>query len=153
MISSNAITNLKGSYAVAAGEVGELIESRITSAADYPATGVRGDATSIDLTPGQWDITSFIYASKNGSTIAANASFELAISTTSGNSTSGLILGVNWNASKMPSTSITELSFGIGPYSVTIDSTTTYYMKVRAVYTANPNVPTYLGTIRARRVK
>src|SRR5271165_2517621 len=74
-----------------AGHVGEYIFSVFPSGGPF-GNGVWGDESSINLTAGDWDITLVEQLNSNGSD--ANM-FEIGISTTSGNSTSGLSLGDN----------------------------------------------------------
>ena len=129
-----------------AGNVGEFVES--SASGNFPATGITGDATSISLTAGDWDI-SLAFSNPNAGT--ASTSYALmGISTHSGNSQTGL--GV------LPSTMYwvpqigVETSVTIARFRASISGTTTYYAKMfNNAYTGT--APTYRCTLNARRMR
>lgn len=122
-------------------------EQRVAQLAstNFPATGTFGDLGSISLTPGTWDVSFVMYVIRNGAT-ATN--YECGISTTTGNSTTGLNYGDNrvGEANGTPN----FLSLCIAQYRVVVSSTTTYYAKVSADFSAG--TPQYRGRMSAVRV-
>lgn len=94
----------------ASGNIGEYIESLITSATSFPSSGQWGDGTSITLTAGDWDVTFTVLVEANGATVT---SWGFGISTTTGNSSSGLVEGTTRGTSFVPTASID--SYGTMP--------------------------------------
>lgn len=137
--------------AAAAGNVGEEVIASTTGAA-FPGSNVWGDLTSgITLTAGDWEIEAWFSANGNASTWSE---IDIGVSTTSGNSSAGLTLGINRMITQFASTSttITRMPIILPPQRVSLSSTTTYFMKYLAVYSAGaPAVDG--GVIRARRVR
>ena len=130
--------------AIAASYVGQEVRSAITSFTNFPTSGQYGDATSISLTPGVWDIFATLHQT-GGSSIT---SLLMGISSTSGNSSSGLIFGDNLLA--LPVIASGDTAMSIPQYRVLVTGTTTYYLKVRAAY--GGTTPTYQGRISAARI-
>jgi hypothetical protein len=132
------------------GAIGEYIES-VGSGTNFPTSNDLGDATSISLTAGDWDITAIMVADKNGSTWSRA---DLGISVTSGNSGTGLVTGSNrinelWAGS---STTPVFTTLVIPSYRLSLSSSTTVYMKVLSTYTVGtPAVNTF--RLSARRVR
>jgi hypothetical protein len=127
------------------GFVGEYLSSTPASTA-YGATGVYKDITSLSLTAGDWELTWKSYNQASGATITY---YVNAISTTSGNSTSGITNGVN-NFLATPLAGY-DTSGVVANYRVSISSTTTYYAKVMAVYSGT--APNSIGHFQARRIR
>lgn len=134
-----------------AGFVGEAARSRV-NATNFPATGVVGDLTSIDLTPGDWDISLEAWASSSGTTFT---SYSIGVSTATGNTTAGLIQGDNYSAwcseGATGIVSSKSISQSIPSFRVSISGTNTYYYKYVGTYTGT--APTLAGRISARRVR
>ena len=132
-----------------AGSVGQYVESVVASVA-YPATGDWGDATSISLTAGDWDVSISSIADSNSSTWSFAA---VGISVTAGNFDTGLVFGSNWVRGAYPSSSTTPLNYPltIPTYRQSLAGTTTIYMKIKATYSAGS--PLIHGRISARRVR
>jgi len=128
----------------AAGYVGEVISSYAQSVA-APTSGQIGDVTSITLTAGDWMMCGEIYATVSGGTLTE---LTAAISTTSGNSSSGWISGdnafYNWTISS------TAFTVPVVPRRVSISSSTTYYLKISPLYTGTCNGN---GRITAWRIR
>lgn len=131
----------------AAGVVGEYIESVVSSATSFPTTGNFGDLTNIALTAGDWDVTLFIYANSNGATVT---DFQWGISTTTGNSSSGLVIGSSRGSDVGPTTPA-DRSGSIPALRVSLTGTTTYYFKYLADYSVA--TPQARGRLSARRVR
>lgn len=145
-VGSTAIHGTETNDSAAAGDYGEEIQSAVSAVAS-PTSGNFGDLTSISLTAGDWDVSGVSYTA-----IGAGAweAIQLGISTTSGNSTTGLVIGDNrviasWVSS---ATTPTQYSLAIPQYRVSLASTTTVYLKFSSTYTANPS---WSGRISARR--
>lgn len=79
----------------ASGNVGEYISSSVVQGSALTITsGQFIDVTSISLTAGDWDVTGIVGMTNFGSvTTNSNSLFEGGISTTTGNSGTGLVLG------------------------------------------------------------
>jgi hypothetical protein len=132
----------------AAGYVGEQARA-LATAVSFPSTGTYGDAASISLTAGDWDVSIVGYQVANGATAT---SFGVGISATSGNSSSGLTNGDNALSILIPSTGAGgNTNFAIPGFRVSLSGTTTYYLK----FTSNFSVatPQLNGRISARRVR
>lgn len=129
-----------------AGYVGEEIRSSITTATNFPTSGNYGDLTSISLTAGDWDVTAQILAIQNGSTTTA---VEVGISSTSGNSGTGLVAADNQLDFTPPNATTNPTVATIANYRVPVSGTTTYYLKYRATYSAGN--PQARGRLSARR--
>ena len=133
----------------ATGIVGEYLESIISTAANAPTSTQYGDLTSLSLTAGDWDIIGFIQWNSNGATWTAG---RTGISSTTGNSATGLTAGSNLAESIYASTSTVTLNYSHTVYlRVSIASTTTYYLKYRADYSAG--TPQAQGSLKARRTR
>jgi hypothetical protein len=132
----------------AAGYLGEYVESKNASFTNFPATGTYGDATSISLTAGDWDVTLLVDANANSST---NTAFSVGISTTSGNSSAGLSSGENAADGTFNNLS-NSFSNGVSipNYRMSLSGTTTVYGKIKASFTAG--TPQYTYRLSARRV-
>lgn len=135
------------------GMDGEYIQSVVSTAANVGASGTYFDATSISLTAGDWDVTGVGELFENGATFTA-VFFDLGISTTSGNSGTGLILGSNSveNNFGVAITAFTDLGLVVPSYRVSLNATTTHYLKMQVgVYTVG--TPQYQCRLSARRIR
>lgn len=136
--------------AAAAGYIGEQITSAVTTGG-FPATTVWGDVISIPLTAGDWDVYAQMVCDNSGGTWSR---VDLGISTTSGNSSTGLVLGQNFVSEGWANSSTTPTikALGIAGFRVSLSGTTTYYLKFRCTYSAG--TPANDGAlIYARRVR
>jgi hypothetical protein len=128
------------------GRLGEYVES-IVSATNFTASGVWGDLTSISLTSGDWDVSVC-----GGEEAGPNGpeSFELAISTTSGNNANGISVS---NSARTfygadPDAGGSAV-ISIAPYRITLQTSTVVYLKYWATYSGG--APIASGRISARR--
>lgn len=129
----------------AAGNVGEYITSRVAFT-NFPTSTQYGDLTSISLTAGDWIVSVLFTVLANGATISLST---CGISTTSGNSNTGLSDGLNFAQSDFATQN--QMSLGISQYRVSISSTTTHFLKYKGTYvTATPQAA---GRISATRVR
>lgn len=134
----------------ATGYVGEVVSSTVTSNANFPSTTQYGDLTSISLTAGDWVVSAFVQYNTNTSTSLTNV--IIGITTTSGNSSTGISNG---------DTSIDEIFVGLTSnirYSIalpmrrfSIASTTTHYLKYNGTYSNGQ--PVAVGRITAVRIR
>lgn len=130
------------------GFVGEYIESVVSTATNFPTSAQYGDLTSISLTAGDWDVSINGQCNLNGAVYTGDN--QLGISTTSGNSSTGLVSGNNV-ANPLPPTATAESGGSIPSYRISLSTTTTVYYKYYAEYTGGP--PKARGRISARRVR
>lgn len=153
VLTSTGVTTIKGSAtndSASAGNVGELLSSVVSNQSPV-TTDVYYDVTSISLTAGDWDVTVLCTANANSATWSA---VIIGISSTSGNSATGLTNGdssVNafWASS---STTPLQVPIAVANLRVSLASTTTYYFKARVTFTVN--TPTIAGArLSARRLR
>ena len=151
---SAGITQLKGTGtttndSAAAGYVGEYKEAFATDVS-YPTSTEWGDAASISLTAGDWDVSVAAVADSNSSTWTFASA---GISVTTGNFSTGLVFGSNWVRGVHASSSTTPLNvpLAIPSYRISLAATTTVYLKMAATYSAG--TPHFNARISARRVR
>jgi hypothetical protein len=132
------------------GVVGEAVRSQV-GFTNFPATNNWGDLTSISLTAGDWDVSILAILSTN--TATGGTDWRCGISSTTGNSGTGLTLGDNQaeHTAVLPSGGNAADSLSIPNFRVSLSGTTTYYLKYLALYTGG--VPQAAGRISARRVR
>jgi hypothetical protein len=132
--------------AIASGYVGETVQGQQLTTTNFFGNGIYGDVTSVALTPGKWSISAFMITKNNSATI--NSSL-MGISTTSGNSNTGLIDGDN-QCYLVPPTNSYDAAGSIPNYIVNISSNQTYYLKAVGFYAAG--TPTFRGRLIAIRI-
>lgn len=144
-------TSIKGTTTntnASTGYIGEYVES-VVGNTNFPSSGVIGDLTSISLTAGDWDVTIVGDATRNGATWTV---LDFAITSTSGNSTTGRVVGSNWfEISGTFGAIFDTFDTSIANYRVSINSTTTYYYKYMSIYSVA--TPTLRGRLSARRIR
>lgn len=128
-----------------AGYVGEVISSGVAGVS-FPSSGSYGDLTSISVTAGDWMITGMMTATRNGATVP---SVTIGISTTSGNSATGLTPSTRGD--NTGPTATYDTSIAIVPLRISLSGTTTYYLKFAASYTVA--TPFAGGRITAWRIR
>lgn len=131
----------------AAGYKGEYVESVITVAVNVGTSLQWADMTSISLTAGDWDVTGICDLNKNGAVI--NSSY-CGISSTSGNSGTGLSIGSNEVPLFLP-TANSDGGGSIPSYRVSLSGTTLIYLKNFSDYSGA--IPKFYGRISARRFR
>lgn len=142
----NVVGDVSGT-AVPAGMLGETISSRQTSYASVGATGTRADLLTLTLSPGVWDLSANLSVNLNGATMTAWDSFIGG--TAAGNNATGLLLGDNTMEGPVPIAAVNS-GAAVSAYRVVISVTTTFYMKMQAVYSAG--TPRWAGRFSAVRV-
>lgn len=115
----------------AAGYLGEYKQS-VVGIVNFPATTLWGDATSISLTAGDWDVTATYNTNRNGATATENS---IGISTTSGNNTTGLVVGSNYFTGPPSQAGTWDSHMFVPSFRISLTATTTVYLKFSAVYT------------------
>lgn len=146
----NSSTSIKGTVtndSAATGFVGEYISSITAQLVSAVANNTYFDPVSLTLTPGDWDVTGQFTWSLQANTVNLVLG---GISTTAGNSGTGLSGGVNV-AQLLPPTSAADSSGCIANYRISINSTTTVYFKAYASYTST--APRIGCRISARRMR
>lgn len=147
--STSGIIGTTTSDSAAAGSVGEVISSTVAfGSAVSLSTGAATTITSIDLTAGDWDVTShiaFFPAATTSVTV-----LESGINTTT-NAINNAVAqyASNARAASVPGANI--ITQDIPDYRVSLAGTTTYYIVARATFTVS--TMTAYGIIRARRVR
>lgn len=132
-----------------AGQIGEYISSTISSPTNFPTSGQFGDLTHINLTAGDWDVSAALWGA-----VGANwSNFAIGISSSTGNSSTGLTLGDNYIQNIFATTSSipSQQGLSIPSYRVSLAGSTTIYLKYFANWTVT--VPTAQGRISARRIR
>lgn len=125
----------------------EVVEATVTPAVSFPASGVYGDATSIELTPGEWEIRLFTYVQ----TLSTNTNVVVVgIGTVSGNDSTGVDNARNRLRWATTSTALDLDLSGSLIWRTTITSTTTYYVKMLATYSSG--TPICQVNVSARRI-
>lgn len=144
------ITNGHGSISVAAVAAGSPVSSTVPDASHVALTTTTpATITSISLGPGTWDISGIV-----GFLLSANglsSSFTINLSTTnnafSGNNTNGTMDYVQYCFVNQALRTLLP----VGPYRVTLATTTTYYLVAQAVFSSGTCFG--YGTIQAFPVK
>ncbi len=132
--------------------IGEYVESVISTLTNFPgASGNLGDATSISLTAGDWDVSATVLLNEAGGSLTTQ--MDLGISQASGNDGTGLTLGSNRlrNGDGTTTISPTARSMSIPAYRQSLSGTTTIYAKLLGTYTVA--TPQYRCRLSARRVR
>lgn len=148
---TNSIVGTTTNNDAVTGNLGEEINSTISTYTNYTTTATYQNITSITLTAGDWDLSAFFTYSSNSATITAAANAIFVISTTTA-SAAGATEGKN--IAYLPQAALLGTSLfsdAIAPYRVSLSGTTTYYLNTQATFTVGN--PQYAGTIRARRVR
>lgn len=131
----------------ATGYIGEVVSSSATFT-NFPTSGQYGDLTSISLTAGDWLISVQLIQIQNGATVSTVTS---GVSTTSGNSSTGLTDG-DTQTSAVPQNAAAGAAFvGIMPKRFSLSATTTVYLKYNSSYTVA--TPQAAGRITAVRIR
>lgn len=129
----------------------DFTESTNTTLASWPITASQwGDFTNITLQPGEWDLVGTVVTNNNGA--VTTGTIGIGISTTSGNSTTGLDVATNRMLLTNVGTSGYAYTLSIPRYRVVVTTATTYYLK--GIYGAAITNFQYQGyAISARRIK
>lgn len=141
------LSSVTATSALSILNIGTFVESKSTLATNFPTSSQFGDAGSIALTDGDWDVSFMLQALANGATVTTTA---IGISQTSGNSSTGLAAGENLIV-LTPPISTTDSGGCVPVFRVNVVGTTTVYAKIFAIYSVA--TPQFKYRISARRVK
>jgi len=139
-----------GSVAVA-GQIGEFIESKISTATNAAATGTYLALASITLTAGDWIISAIADEEPGtGATTTVGGALEALIGTTSAANT-GATRGYDWIKNSHSIASVDSITMTIPAKRVSISASTTYFLNVMQTYTAG--TPQWRGSLTATRMR
>jgi len=130
-----------------AGNYGEFISSVSVTTKNFPTSTQFGDVLSMTVPAGDWDVTGVLYTTANGATVTEVSE---GISTTSGNSSAGLVFADN-QVYALPPTLSADSGSSIPVYRMSFASPTTVYLKFRAAYSVA--TPKASGRLSARRMR
>lgn len=133
---------------VSVGKVGQILETNASTSQNWPgATNAWGDAFSLSVTAGIWDLCFIVETRSNGAT-GIGAEIEIGISSTAGNSATGLVRGKSHFSTFSP-TAASNSTVSIPIYTVDSTSTGVYYAKLKGTYSTG--ILAYVGYFVARR--
>lgn len=141
-----AITGVNTNTAASTGQIGEYIEALVGTTSGSSSTTIF-DATSISLTAGDWDL--YLLVNFIANSMTGNTQNLIGISTTSGNTPSGLVRGVNLGEMPTAPTAAAGVCIEIANYRQLISSTTTYFAKIQQTFVAG--TPQFACKLCARR--
>lgn len=142
----NPIKGTNTNDSAAAGYVGQNAQDA-DAAVSFATTAQWGDLSTITLEAGDYEIGGAVTQAANGATVTA---FQIGISTTSGNSSSGLTLGLN-QFQGLPASATSNASIAIPHYRISLSAQTIYYLKFFASYSVA--TPQAYGSLTARRIR
>lgn len=142
------ITSITDGSTASAGELTEIISNSQTSAttAGVGATGVFGNAVSINVTAGRWIITGVAGFDDNGANLTTALEGGLSNSATG----AGLTIADVAKDDSIAGASTVNRSFVIPSLFVSLNATTTYYVNTKFTYDSGS--PRHFGKIVARRI-
>jgi hypothetical protein len=130
------------------GSVGEYIDSSVISGTSFTTTNAWQNITSISLTAGDWDILGTVNFVTNGSNATQ---YAIWVSNTSGNSGSD---NVDSKTISFGGSSSAGANFPVSVpgFRLSLTSTTTYYLKAKAIWTSGtPQWESGYIAVRRRR--
>lgn len=130
------------------GYVGQSTMSVVTTPVNFTGSGTFSDLTSLILTPGDWDVSACIDQVANGATITE---VRMAITSTSGNSTTGMNAGDNLSSGSPAVNAVRTSTICIPSFRISLSAVTQYYLKFESSYSSA--TPQAVGRISARRVR
>lgn len=148
IISTGGIKGVTTNSNAPSGIVGQVVVSSGTSLSWGTASSNFGDATSVVLSSGDWDVNAC--ATFNLNTATGWTQALIGVSTTTGNSAAGLNYGDTEADFGAPPTSNNNVSQCLSGIRASLSANTTYYLKLRVSYSGG--APLVLGyRISARR--
>ncbi len=143
----NPIHGTNTNDSASAGYIGEYITSTQPADNNFPSSTHYGDATSVSLTAGDWQVYAGTESTLNGATIT---SWLIGISTTSGDDATGLVSG-DTAYSLLPPTATSDSSGSI-VVRLSLSGSATAYFKIKGTYSAG--TPQYKAArLSARRMR
>lgn len=140
-----AITAETGGNAAAAGDIGEIIEdTQALTTTGVGATTAWGNAASVVLTAGKWELTGLLLANPNGANLAGTIAGGIS---TANNTSPG-----SFDYVEMPFlySNDTDIRISLVPVLINIAAGATYYLNTRFTY--DSGTPQHGGRLTARRV-
>lgn len=131
----------------ATGYIGEAITSGAIGPSNAPSSTHYGDLTSISLTAGDWDVCFNCEFVLNSATVTK---MYIGISTTTGDSATGLTSGDNFFPG-LPPNATSQSGASITGYRVSVAATTIVYAKMYAEFSVG--TPQFRGRLSARRAR
>lgn len=148
---TNSIVGTATNNDAVAGNIGETIESYMSTYTNYTTNATYQVIDSITLTAGDWDIDAFATFSTNEAVLTAASDVIFVISTTIASS-AGSVEGKNIAYIAQGGLEGTNhQSVSIGPYRVSLSGTTKYYLNTQSSFSLDN--PQFVGGLRARRMR
>lgn len=146
-VSSSGILGATDGSTANSGIVGQYISTSAIVAVPFPGTGNFGDLVSATIPAGDWDISAVLGSQANSATVTTMA---IGISSTTGNSSAGLVEGDSYLKGLGPTTA-TDTALTIPSFRVSLSTAKTYYLKYSGGFSiATPNA---VGRMSARRIR
>lgn len=145
---TGGILGTQTNNAAAAGMVGEYVESVYAGVDHTVASTQWQDNTSISLTAGDWEVTHLCNANYNPAQVTVT---EAGISTTSGNSATGLVQGSNRLRADSTATMSAWIPISISNFRMSLSATTTVYAKFNQTFSGGSVNAS--GRLSARRIR
>lgn len=144
------LTNVSGTVTDPQNAVVGVVVTSATSNTDTAASGTNADIVQILLYPGKWNIWGHNMLDRNSATFT-DVDYRLWISSHSGTSTTGRVIGVNglYNVNVATGT-FTDLSTTIAPFQLQLTVPATFYLKAN-IQTFTSGQPKNYGNISAER--
>lgn len=114
------------------GYYGEYLSSSTPTDKSFFGSGTIGDGGTVTIGAGDWDCTACIYVDANGATVTDT---NLGISQTTGNSSTGLVLGDTWIPVFLAN-STSAAGSCMANVRESVSGSTPVYLKARATYSA-----------------
>lgn len=134
----------------ASGIIGEEIISNQSTYTNYTTTATYQQIVTISLTAGDWDITAAGTFSGNSATLTTTANAIFLVGTVTASAT-GAVEGQSLLYIDQNIVGASKQSITIGPFRVSIASTTSYFLNTQSTFTVGN--PQFVGFIRARRIR
>lgn len=147
--STQGIVGTTTNDSAATGNVGETVLGNQTTFINFPTSTQWGDLTSIALTAGDWLVWgTYQFLNAGGTT----TEYSIAVTTTTGNSTTGFVNGLNNFQSRGASlTGTNDGQLTVSAVRLSLSGSATAYLKYEATWTTT--APTASGNIRALRIR
>jgi hypothetical protein len=129
-------------------EAHDYLEVTQPSDTNYTTSAQYTDGTGFELPSGRWSIDANVYSTL--STATSTGPWIIGISTTSGNSGTGLNAGQN-AAFHLPPTASNASNTNVPGYIVALTANTSHYLKIYGTYTSGP--PQYRCRMSAKRLR
>ena len=148
----NVVAGVQSGLAAIAGQVGETVESKVSTSVPAAGSGVYLALTSITLGPGDWVISASASDDVSGTATPTGGGYIEALIGTVAGSITGATRGYDWVRQAHGTGEAPGLfCFSIPSKRVNILASTTYYLNVLNTYGAGQ--PKWYGSITATRMR